>query len=76
MGPQAGKSDSQGSLEEGGESKPCASLGLVKDVPVSPQGPAVSHFCSIDALGYGWLAFDSSFSGSHTRWKLYQQKGS
>lgn len=30
------------------------------------------HFCSIDVLGYGWLAFDLFFSGLHTRWKLYQ----
>lgn len=70
VGLQAGKPDSQGCLEAAEESWTCASLGLVKDATF-PQGPAVSHFCSIDVLGYSWLAFDFIFSGSHTCWKLY-----
>lgn len=34
---QAQKPDSRGSPEAGGESRPCASLGLVKDGDISPR---------------------------------------
>lgn len=58
---QAQKPDSQGSLEAGGESRPCASLGLVKDVTISPEGLAqyslLQHWCfGVWLVGF-WFLF-------------------
>ena len=66
VGLQARKPDSQGSLEAGGESRPCASLGLVKDVTMSPQRPAqlITSAALMSQGMAGWLLV--SFSQAHT----------
>lgn len=72
---QARNVDSQGSLETGGESRPCDSLGLVKDVTVYPQGPA--QLATSAALMFwgmaGWLLI--SFSQAHAHTGNYTSKG-